>query len=128
MLVRYPYLKMMCNRIAHTVLRSITRKNVHDVSNNLKLYRTEVFRAITIRSHHFGANVETGFRPFLSGFDIVEVPVSWVNRSETMGTSSFRLLSVGPEYVSVIAALSIESIRNTLKLNTRQPHTKDKIL
>lgn len=118
-LVRYPYLKMVCNRAAHASLRLFTRRKVHDVSNNLKLYRREVFEAIAIRKNHFAANLETGFRPLMHGFDVVEVPVSWADRDTAMGRSSFRILSVGPEYVSAVFMLIGESIRQAISRSPR---------
>lgn len=47
---------------------------------------------------HFAANVETGLKPLLAGYDIEEVPVSWINRTVEMGHSSFRIVSVAPDY------------------------------
>jgi hypothetical protein len=43
--------------------------------------------------------VETGLKPLLAGHDIVEVPISWIDRSDEMGTSSFRLARLAPSYV-----------------------------
>jgi len=38
----------------------------------------------------------------LQNWDIVEVPVSWVNRTPTMGSSSFQLLKVAPGYARAL--------------------------
>jgi hypothetical protein len=57
---------------------------------------------LKIEEDHFAANVETGLNPVLSGYDIEEVPISWINRTAEMGSSSFKLLGVGPGYLSAL--------------------------
>jgi len=79
--------------------RLALRLRFHDISNNLKLYRADILKNLEIRQVHFAANAETGLKPIMMGYRIKEVPVSWINRSVDMGTSSFRTLKVGPSYV-----------------------------
>lgn len=101
-LVRYPFFKILCNRGYHLVLNLLLRKQVRDISNNLKLYRADILKNLDIEEDHFAANVETGLKPVLLNYRIREVPVSWINRTADMGNSSFKLLSVGPDYVGVL--------------------------
>ncbi len=75
---------------------------VRDISNNLKLYRAEILKNLNIKEHHFAANAETGLKPLLSGYDIREVPTSWINRTTDMGSSSFSILKVAPNYFFVL--------------------------
>jgi dolichol-phosphate mannosyltransferase len=100
-LVNYPFAKILCNRSFHLLVCLFLRK-VRDVSNNLKLYRADILRTLEIDEPHFAANVETGLKPILAGYDIKEVPISWINRSIDMGTSSFRILKVAPNYVMAL--------------------------
>ena len=80
---------------------------MRDISNNLKLYRADVLKSIEIEEDHFAANVETGLKPLLAGYNIKEVPISWINRTIEMGTSSFRIVAVAPNYTrSLIRILS----------------------
>ena len=72
---------------------------MHDISNNLKLYRTEIFRSIEIEERHFAANAELGLKPLLAGYDIEEVLISWINRTLEMGNSSFQIVKVAPNYM-----------------------------
>jgi hypothetical protein len=72
---------------------------VRDISNNLKLYKAEILKNLEIQSPHFAANLETGLKPLLAGRDIVEVPISWSNRTFAMGESSFDVRKVGIDYV-----------------------------
>jgi dolichol-phosphate mannosyltransferase len=101
-LVNYPFGKILGNRGFHLLARLVLRRKVRDISNNLKLYRASIFKQLELTEPGFAANVETGLKPLLQGFDIVEVPVSWVNRTSTMGTSSFALLKVAPGYARAL--------------------------
>jgi hypothetical protein len=38
---------------------------MRDISNNLKLYRSEILKSLDIEQPHFAANVETGLKPLL---------------------------------------------------------------
>ena len=101
-LINYPFFKIVCNRGFHALIRLLLPGRVRDISNNLKLYRAEILKELKIEEDHFAANVETGLNPALSGYDIVEVPISWINRTAEMGSSSFKLLQVGPGYLSAL--------------------------
>jgi SAM-dependent methyltransferase len=110
-LINYPFLKIVCNRGFHALLKLLLPVNVRDISNNLKLYRAEILKELKIEEDHFAANVETGLNPVLSGYDIEEVPISWINRTAEMGSSSFKLLGVGPGYLSALLR-TIRAVRN----------------
>lgn len=105
-LVNYPFPKIVANRGFHLLARLLLRRPFRDISNNLKLYRGDILRELVITRPDFAANVETGLKPLLAGYDIHEVPMSWINRSDEMGSSSFRLLRLGPSYlVSLVQVL-----------------------
>jgi hypothetical protein len=78
---------------------------VRDTSNNLKLYKAEILKGINIEENHFAANVETGLKPLLAGYNIKEVPISWINRTIDMGKSSFRIVSVSPDYFRTLTQM-----------------------
>jgi dolichol-phosphate mannosyltransferase len=101
-LVNYPVMKIIGNRGFHLLARLVLRRRVRDISNNLKLFRAEILKQLELREPGFAANVETGLKPLLQGWDIVEVPVSWVNRTPKMGRSSFNLLKVAPGYARAL--------------------------
>ncbi len=104
-LVNYPFAKIVANRLFHLLVRLLLRRPVRDVSNNLKLYRADILRELTIERPDFAANVETGLRPLLAGHDIVEVPVSWIGRTAEMGASSFSLARLAPSYLRSLVAV-----------------------
>jgi SAM-dependent methyltransferase len=104
-LVNYPVIKILGNRGFHLLVRLLFRLHVRDISNNLKLFRADILKALEIEEPGFAANVETGLKPILAGHDIEEVPISWINRTDQMGASSFGVLSVVPSYVRVMRRL-----------------------
>lgn len=63
-----------------------------------------------IEDDHFAANAETGLKPLLAGYDIKEVPISWINRTIDMGSSSFRIVNVAPNYFRSL--LRLLALRN----------------
>ena len=97
-LINYPFMKIVCNRAFHWLLNITLLPRARDVSNNLKLYRSEILKNLQLEEPHFAANVETGLKPLLAGYDVEEVPVSWINRTAGMGASSFRIVGVAPGY------------------------------
>jgi len=101
-LINYPFSKIICNRIFHVLANLFLPRRVHDISNNLKLYRADILKTLDIQAHDFAANVETGLKPLLAGYDIKEVPVSWINRTFDMGKSSFRMVKFGSSYFIVL--------------------------
>lgn len=97
-LINYPLGKVICNRGFHLLMNVLLWKRMRDISNNLKFMRADILKSIAIQENHFAANVETGLKPILAGYDIKEVPISWVNRTTEMGQSSFRVLRFAPRY------------------------------
>jgi len=98
-LVNYPFLKMVSNRIYHLLLRLMLGINQYDLTNNFKLYKREIITSIKWQSDDFAINAETGLFPILKGYKIVEVPVSWTQRS--YGKSHFKVFKLAPSYIKV---------------------------
>jgi hypothetical protein len=55
-------------------------------------------------------NAETGLQPLLMGYQVKEVPISWINRTPEMGMSSFKLAQVGWGYWRVLGRLWLRSV------------------
>ena len=115
-MINYPFFKILCNRAFHWIAAAILPNNFRDISNNLKIYRASILKSLIIEQDHFAANVETGLRPLLAGYDIAEVPISWINRTAEMGSSSFRIVKVAPSYFRAFLSMASQS---------RLPHGKD---
>ncbi len=101
-LINYPFFKIFCNRSFHLLVNLTLLNHVRDVSNNLKLYRSEILKELEIEEPHFAANMETGLKPLLAGYDIEEVPISWIDRTVDMGASSFKIFKVAPNYFGAL--------------------------
>jgi SAM-dependent methyltransferase len=119
-LINYPFLKILCNRGFHLLVRLLLYR-VRDISNNLKLYRADILKKIPIDEPHFAANAETGLKPILAGYDIQEVPVSWINRTIDMGSSSFRIVKVAPNYALALLRILWSTWRTRGLLKRKLP-------
>ncbi|MFN0115818.1 MAG: glycosyltransferase [Paracoccaceae bacterium] len=101
-LLNYPIMKIVSNRAFHLLAVLLMGRHFRDVTNNLKLIHREVADRLVLTSPGFSINAETGLQPMLMGYKIAEVPISWINRSFDMGTSTFKLVKVGRGYVGVL--------------------------
>jgi glycosyltransferase involved in cell wall biosynthesis len=104
-LLNYPIQKIIANRGFHFLARIILRERFRDLTNNLKLIKREVVEKLPLSQPGFSINAETGFMPLMMGYDIEEVPISWINRTPDMGVSSFKLVKVGGGYWDVLSYL-----------------------
>ncbi len=127
-LINYPVMKILCNRGFHLLLNLLLRKRVRDISNNLKLLRADILKNITIEENHFAANVETGLKPLLAGYDIKEVPISWISRTTEMGNSSFHLGKLAPSYFAALMRIVAGSKKSKLTVPPESVAVEDKHL
>ena len=121
MLINYPFFKIVCNRVFHVLVNLLLPGRVRDISNNLKLYRADIIKGLDLRENHFAANVETGLKPLLAGYDIREVPISWIDRTIDMGSSSFRILRVAAGYFLTLVRLVRDTWRGRRRTFVRTP-------
>ncbi|MDD4879757.1 MAG: glycosyltransferase family 2 protein [Candidatus Omnitrophica bacterium] len=110
-LVNYPLAKKIMNRSFHFIVGALFNIRQKDLTNNFKLYKAEIIRGLPWRSDDFAINAETGIFPIVAGYNIAEVPVSWIQRGAGMGKSKFRLFKVGWSYIKVIGYARGLSIR-----------------
>jgi dolichol-phosphate mannosyltransferase len=104
-LLNYAFTKILANRSFHILANLLLGKRFRDATNNLKLMRKEVLKNLALEADDFAANAETGLQPILLGYNVKEVPISWINRSVDMGFSSFNLMNTGPNYFVVLFRL-----------------------
>lgn len=104
-LLNYPFAKIFANRAFHALAVLLFGRRIRDVTNNLKIMRREVVLDLRLRQPGFAVNAETGLQPLLLGYRVKQVPISWINRTPSMGTSSFRLVRVGGGYWKVLVGL-----------------------
>ena len=108
-LLNYPFQKIVANRGFHLLAQIVLLRSFRDLTNNLKLMRREVAERLLFTQPGFAVNAETGLQPLLMGCKIKEVPISWINRTPDMGTSSFRLVRVGGGYWQVLLYLWLKA-------------------
>ena len=125
-LLNYPFKKILANRAFHALAQLLFLRQFRDLTNNLKLMRREVVERLRLSQPHFAANAETGLQPLLMGYAIKEVPISWINRTPDMGTSTFRLASVGTGYGSVLFGLWWRHIWRIARVSSRQKDSKSR--
>ena len=112
-LLRYPFQKILANRGFQLFAQIVLLRKFRDLTNNLKLMRRDVVDQLVLTQPGFAVNAETGLQPLLMGYMIKEVPISWINRTHDMGTSSFRLARVGGGYVQVLLHLWMKTVFGT---------------
>jgi glycosyltransferase involved in cell wall biosynthesis len=109
-LLNYPFTKILANRAFHALAMALFGLRFRDVTNNLKLMRREVVTDLQLRQPGFAVNAETGLQPILLGYKVELVPISWINRTPGMGTSSFHLMRVGGGYWEVLGGLWLKRV------------------
>ena len=114
MLINYPFPKIVANRVFHALANAMLPIHARDLTNNLKLFRADILKQVVIEQPHFAANAETGLKPVLAGYDIEEVPISWINRSVDMGSSTFKVASVAPGYFAALMSILWRSRRSKI--------------
>jgi len=109
-LLNYPFLKILANRAFHALAVIVFWRRIRDVTNNLKIMRQDVVQHLRLRQSGFAINAETGLQPMLLGYRVKLVPISWINRTPGMGTSSFHLVHAGGGYWAVLTGLWLRHI------------------
>ncbi len=127
-LLNYPVQKIIANRGFHCLAQLLLRSRFRDLTNNLKLMRREVIERLELVEPGFAVNAEIGLQPLLMRYRVQEVPISWVNRTPDMGSSSFRLVRVGGGYWRVLYRLWLRCVfkvgaYKALPLEGRVSHT-----
>ena len=109
-LLNYPFGKILANRGFHLIAQLLLFRRFRDLTNNLKLFRREVVDQLQLLEPWFAVNAETGLQPLLMGYQVKEVPISWINRTPDMGMSSFTLARVGWGYWRVLGRLWLKCL------------------
>ena len=125
-LLNYAFQKILANRGFHLLAQIVMLRRFRDLTNNLKLLRRDVVEKLQLREPGFAVNAETGLQPLVMGCNVREVPISWINRTPDMGSSSFRLLHVGAGYWRVLGRLWLKSVFGIGKYKTLSPRKSQK--
>jgi hypothetical protein len=71
---------------------------------------SSIFSASDFSVGGFAVNADTGLQALLMHYKAEQVPISWINRTSGMGTSSFRLKRVGGGYWEVLTGLWLKHV------------------
>jgi dolichol-phosphate mannosyltransferase len=123
--VDYPWPKLVMNRLANFMIRTLFWMPYNDVTNAFKLYRRSVIAGVQpLLAYHFNLTVELPLKAIVRGYRYAVVPTSWFNRTE--GVSKFRIKEMGSRYLFIVfycyleKYLSREDYRNRSDLRDKQ--------
>ncbi len=108
--VNWPMGRVLMSYFASKYVRIITRLPIHDTTAGFKCYRREVLETIDLNRIQFKGyafQIEMKFKSYLAGFNIVEVPVIFINRK--LGTSKMDT-SIFGEAVFGVIKLKLDSL------------------
>ena len=86
---RYPFLKMVSNRLFNWTVGIAFNLGTGDASNAYKCFRTAIARGLPVESRSFQVSAEILIRMRLKKAKICEIPAGWEDRSA--GEAKFRL-------------------------------------
>lgn len=86
---RYPFLKMVSNRLFNWTVGIAFNLGTGDASNAYKCFRTEMARELPVESRGFQVSAEILIRMKLRKAKICEIPASWEDRGA--GEAKFKL-------------------------------------
>jgi dolichol-phosphate mannosyltransferase len=86
---RYPFLKMVSNRLFNWTVGIAFNLGTGDASNAYKAFRVEKAKELPVESRGFQVSAEMLIRMKLAGAKICEIPASWEDRSA--GEAKFKL-------------------------------------
>ncbi len=115
--VDYPWPKLVLNRMANFMIRTMFWMTYNDVTNAFKLYRRSVIAGLQpLLAYHFNLTVELPLKAIVRGYRYAVIPTSWFNRTE--GVSKFRIKEMGSRYLFIVFYCYLE------KYLTREDYRK----
>lgn len=93
--VNWPMARLVLSWLANWYARVITGVPLHDLTSGFKCYRREVLEHLRlgeIHSNGYAFQIETVFRAWCAGYDVVEMPIVFVDRNVGMSKMSKRIV------------------------------------
>lgn len=94
--VNWPMSRVLLSYIASKYVRFITRMNIHDTTAGFICYRRQVLETINLDKIAFvgyAFQIEMKFKAHLAGFNIVEIPVVFTDRTKGESKMSGSIIS-----------------------------------
>lgn len=112
--INWPISRLILSYGANVYARAVTGLPLFDATGGFKCFRREVLEAIDlsrVRSNGYAFQIEMSFRAWQRGFDIVEIPIVFHDRTEGESKMSGRIIR---EAIWMVWRLRWLSIRNRL--------------
>jgi dolichol-phosphate mannosyltransferase len=107
--INYPKFKLVLNRLANLIIRTLFVIRYNDVTNAFKLYRRSAIAGVQpLLSHHFNLTVELPLKSIIRGYRYTVLPNSWKGRKE--GVSKLRIKEMGSRYLFIILYYWLERV------------------
>ncbi len=122
----YPRLKLVMNRLANFLIRTLFMLRYNDVTNAFKLYRRSAIAGVQpLLSHHFNLTVELPLKCIIRGYRYAVLPNSWKNRKE--GVSKLRIKEMGSRYLFIILYCWLERMLSRGDYRDQQPYRETQL-
>jgi dolichol-phosphate mannosyltransferase len=105
--IDYPPMKLLINRAANLLVRTLFGFKLNDTTNAFKAYRKSVIEGCRpLISPHFNITVELPLKAITRGYSWVSVPITWRNRRT--GASKLRMKEMGSRYLFICLYILLE--------------------
>lgn len=105
--IDYPWIKMILNRLANTLLRFMFRIKLNDTTNAFKAYRKEALDGCRpLIAPHFNLTVELPLKAIVRGFSWTVIPITWRNRRT--GEAKLKIKEMGSRYLFICLYIWLE--------------------
>jgi dolichol-phosphate mannosyltransferase len=103
----YPFIKLIINRIANSIVQLCFGLRYNDTTNAFKMYKKETITGLKpFLSPHFNLTLELPLKAIVRGFTYTVVPNSWTNRKT--GASKLKIREMGSRYFFILLYCLIE--------------------
>ncbi|MBM3819293.1 MAG: glycosyltransferase family 2 protein [Acidimicrobiia bacterium] len=107
--VDYPKVKLVVNRLANTFIRLLFGFQYNDITNAFKAYRRNVIEGCRpFLSPHFNLTVELPLKAIVRGYSYDVLPISWHQRLK--GVSALRMKEMGSRYLFIVLYVWLEKM------------------
>jgi len=105
--VDYPRLKLLVNRLANALVRLGFNIPLNDTTNAFKAYRKTVIEGCRpFLAPHFNLTVEIPLKAIVRGYTFTVTPISWRNRR--YGEAKLKIKEMGSRYFFICAYVWLE--------------------
>jgi len=105
--IDYPPTKLIINRMANWIVKTLVRIPYNDCTNAFKLYKKGTIDGLKpFLSPHFNLTLELPLKAIVRGYSYAIVPNSWTNRK--IGKSNLKIKEMGSRYFFILMYCIIE--------------------